>query len=321
MVSVSVTGTAAPAPIHLWFEAEQLLHGEGWMTSDFWAPSAGRFIYQEEQFGPPATACVDLPQPDRWVVWMRSRDETPGQRQAYAVVNGRRSCIMGGTHSGQWVWYAVGVVHGSSAEVAVTQITPAPMNEWIDALVFTNDPAFVPPGTYTGDGYCGYGAASDAERHRRPAWIWWPTQPDPGSVGYYRKTLSVPTPVDRATLSVAALGRSEVWLNGKPVGSDLQPQHVTVYRVARNLRPGDNVLAVRVEHSGTLPGLWVRLDGVAVNGQQFMVVSDMTWQATEKAGADWVLGDFSDLWWNHPCARIGEQDMIGLYEPSVPMAQ
>jgi hypothetical protein len=304
--------------VYIWHEAEALLTGERWLTHHFWAPSGGLFIYAENQWGPPAIGTIKL-WPERWMVWMRCRDETQGLRQACTDVNGRRSYLMGGTDSGQWIWYAVGVVHGDCVELAVHQTSLVPMNEWIDTVLVTNDAGFVPPGCVPSDkGYTDYQVASDPGRGQRPAWIWWPRQPRPGSVGFYRKVFELAETPVAAELRVAALGAHKVWINGKLVLDSFAVDTFRTCEIGRHLHKGKNVVAAQVMHVGFLPGLNVRVAGRIGDEWQTFVVSDLTWCASGSAGPDWTTSACKDLYWCRPWARVGEREHVGFYDQAAP---
>lgn len=304
-------GGAGGQDVYLWYELENWESAEGWGHSNLWAPSGGRFLYPLPG-ADPVNISLRL-SGGEWVVWVRARDETRGMRQGTATVNDKKSYILGGADSGQWIWYHVGFAEGPWLQLALAGLVrELNMDEWFDCLLLTNNLSFVPPGGYTSpEGYTAFNAEEDAEKGHRPAWIWWPTQPQPGTRGYYRNTFELEDMPIKAELSVGAIGRYVVYLNGQEVAKGSKIGELSDYEVTQFCQQGANVLAVEVEHAGFLPGLRIHLEAELPDGNQAKVVSDLTWKSTDAMVQGWLEQDFDDTSWQRPWARIGERDLVG----------
>ena len=317
--SAAQTSSANDGHVYRWYELEKLVHTEGWLTSDFWAPSGGLFSYPLTA-APPANVVLDPVAPGQWAVWLRVRDETAGMRVARATINGRQSYIMGGTNGGQWVWYEVAVVEGEEVDLTLSHVrTQVQMDPWFDALLLTDNLSFVPPGIPPDkDGYTTYQPAEDAEKGRRPAWVWWPEQPQPYTFAYFRKTFDLDEMPTRVAISVGCLGQYVLYLNGQDIGSGLEIGEILEYEVTHLCNQGTNVLAFEVEHAGFLPGLCVHLHARGPDGTESHVVSDLTWRANDTAVARWLDADLDDSSWHRPWARVGERELLGYWDHAPP---
>jgi hypothetical protein len=302
------TIAAAPTPAgqsHLFHEAEKTLQAQGWNTSSYWEPSGGLFLYRLPGGGT-ATAHFDLRSMGPWAVWLRVRDETDGQRQVVAKVNGVQSYVMGGTDAGDWRWCELSVVDSDKIDLEVIPTTPSPMDAWIDAILITDDRGFVPPPKPPSpDGYTAYKAAADLTKAERAGWIWWPATCARGSSGFYRKTFDLAAVPARATLELTATGAVTVWVNGNKAaqGTFVGGQDVTAL-----LLQGKNSVAVQMLHTSVLPGLKLSLLLDLPGGAQTIVRSDLTWKATDNFPAGWGAADFDDSAWSGVFARITDRD-------------
>ncbi|MBU0610481.1 MAG: hypothetical protein KKI08_21540, partial [Armatimonadetes bacterium] len=293
-----------PGPHYVWHEVEKLLAADGWITADFWKPSGGLFLYPVKAV--PAKAHVDLPGDGPWVVWMRLRDETVNQRQFQATINGRLSYVMGGNNTTSWWWWAVDVVNGKSCDVELTNVSAMPMVGWADCLLFTDDLGFVPPSRPTAPkGYTAYDASADADRGRRAAWLWWPMEPPPDTMGRFRHTFDVAQQPAKAALTVAATGPGHAWLNGKEVPGAVGAAGTDVLPLVRK---GSNALALEFKQNGRMPGVKATLTLTYADGTTQTVVTDLTWKAATEAPPNWTSPGFNDAAWSRPFARITEKD-------------
>ena len=298
----------APAPAgqnYLFYEAEKTLQARGWNTSNYWAPSGGLFLYRLPG-GSNATAHFDLRSKGPWAVWLRVRDETDGERQVVAKVNGVPSYVMGGTNAGDWRWCQLSVVNSDKIDLEVIPITPSPMDAWIDAILLTDDPGFIPPPKPPlPDGYTTYQPATDPTKAERAGWVWWPATCAHDSSGFYRKTFDLAAVPTRATLELAASGAATVWINmhRAAVGTSVDGQDVKALLVQ-----GKNQVAVQMVNTSALPGLKLRLVVDLPSGAHVIVRSDPTWKSSGNIPPLWGAVDFDDSAWSRVFARITDRD-------------
>ncbi|MCY3023711.1 MAG: alpha-L-rhamnosidase N-terminal domain-containing protein [Planctomycetota bacterium] len=141
-------------------------------------------------------------------------------------------------------------------------------------------------------------------------WIWHTVEATPApqdfpeGVCYFRAGVTLPAKaqIKSAALIVTADNLYAFHINGKPAGAGHtdpdawnQPKR---FDVAGLLTPGRNVVAV--EATNTAPGwagLLVKLAVELADGQKVVLVSDGSWQCTDKPEKDWSQPAFNDKPW------------------------
>jgi len=141
-------------------------------------------------------------------------------------------------------------------------------------------------------------------------WIWFSQEPAPdpqqfpGGVCYFRAAVTLPekAQVKSAELIITADNLYTFYLNGKPGGEGSanpddwnQPKR---FDVASMLTPGRNLVAVAA--TNTVPGwagLLVKLVVELADGQKSVLVSDGSWQCTDKEEKDWKEAGFTAKAW------------------------
>ena len=123
-----------------------------------------------------------------------------------------------------------------------------------------------------------------------PEWIWHPNDgaaPAADEVRYFRKTFTIDGPVRRATLAVSADNRFTAYVNGAVVGAGKEWQAFPKFDIKANLKPGENVIAIKAENEGGSAGLLAELDFATEEGTRAKVVTDATWTTSTSANANW----------------------------------
>jgi putative heme-binding domain-containing protein len=143
--------------------------------------------------------------------------------------------------------------------------------------------------------------AADAER---PEWIWTRRDAADGEVAYFRKAFSVAGRPAAARLVASCDNRLEVFLNGKPVGTSADWRSPLRSDVLGAMTARDNVLAVRGENEGGAAGLVVRLDLEFPDKSRKVIVSDESWQVSDRAPRGWETREFDASAWK-PAVRLG----------------
>ncbi|MBN2410103.1 family 20 glycosylhydrolase [candidate division KSB1 bacterium] len=124
---------------------------------------------------------------------------------------------------------------------------------------------------------------------------------------YLRKTFSMREPVKKAWLHVIADSHAILWLNGQKVGELLatrtlsavvEAERVKMWNVAKYLKKGGNVLAVRVINykQAVKPSINIILNCPEVNSQ---VTGDETWKILDREEKNWHSPDFVDTNWEN----------------------
>jgi hypothetical protein len=151
-------------------------------------------------------------------------------------------------------------------------------------------------------------------------WIWFPegdpTRDAPVAPRFFRRTFELPEgkPIDRAVLRLTVDDRFTAYLNGRLVGSHSDWMSGREFTdVARLLRPGENVLAVRGENGpapmGANPaGLACNLEVVLGGSETVVLRSDRAWRCSVTEPDGWRDPGFDDGGWvpARIIARFGE---------------
>lgn len=130
-------------------------------------------------------------------------------------------------------------------------------------------------------------------------WIWADATAD-NQIVFLRRTFALARVPRTATLFVSADNFFRLWVNGK-LADESRPdpkdenvwQHVHQVNVARFLKPGQNVLAMRAENAGGAAGAVARLE------IRTPLETDRRWKATTAAGIpeNWASLEFDDAGW------------------------
>lgn len=161
----------------------------------------------------------------------------------------------------------------------------------------------------------------DPEVYRRDSAAVTPTLTEPGSAGYFRRELEIPSLVRRATLYATARGIFELHLNGTRVGSDVfSPEwtdyftriHYRTYDVTGLLRPGPNALGAvlgdgwwsgyvgwqesRARYGSLENSLCVQLEVEFADGRRLVVGTDGSWRCNTGPvlSSDFMMGEDYD---------------------------
>ena len=135
-------------------EAESFADTGGWLVDQQAMDIMGSPYLIAHGMGEPvadAAASVVLPSPGPWRVWVRTRDwtapwnapESPGRFQV--LINGKPLDPVFGVEGAEWHWQDGGTVECADAKIAVALHDLTGFAGRCDALLFSDDPGFVPP--------------------------------------------------------------------------------------------------------------------------------------------------------------------------------
>ncbi len=116
---------------------------------------------------------------------------------------------------------------------------------------------------------------------------------DGTDAGFFRKTFSARSGLQKAVLLGACAGRMTAWVNGERIGEFSGREQAESFDVSRHVHAGANVLAV--EAAGASIALILEL--VFDSGRHEWIVTDGSWLGSARAGADW-----------QPVAALGRVD-------------
>ncbi|MGV3772226.1 MAG: c-type cytochrome [Verrucomicrobiales bacterium] len=137
---------------------------------------------------------------------------------------------------------------------------------------------------------CLAGSQPAAFAAEKPEWIWHDNKgktPADGEVSYFRKSFKIDGKVSKAELSAACDDQATLYLNGKEVLKSPNWNKAVRANVTRELKSGDNVLAVMAKNNAGDAGLVVKLDVTLENGKKFSLYSDRSWVASLKESKEW----------------------------------
>ena len=136
-------------------------------------------------------------------------------------------------------------------------------------------------------------------------WIWQQGAPASGQVVYFRKSFTVGGPVKSAKLLSSCDNAMQLFLNGEKV-ADADDWNAPVKKdVAKQLKPGENVIAVRGQNEDGVAAMVLKLDVVLESGEKQTVVTDETWTTSTAEAPAWQSVAFKPADWK-PAKRIGK---------------
>ncbi|HET6250547.1 MAG TPA: DUF4038 domain-containing protein [Tepidisphaeraceae bacterium] len=145
-------------------------------------------------------------------------------------------------------------------------------------------------------------------------WIWYP-EGDPAvdapiAARFFRRTFELPegARVRHAQLIATADDKCTVWLNGAELGTHAEWKTLLhPGAVAKNLKPGKNVVAIRAENLASKvtknpAGLVCALSIELEDGKTLTISTDAEWRAADAEAANWQQPGFDDAKW--PAVKI-----------------
>jgi alpha-L-rhamnosidase len=139
------------------------------------------------------------------------------------------------------------------------------------------------------------------------AWIWFPegnpATAAPVGTRWFRREVALPADraMQQARLLMTADNEFTVFVNGEEVGGGGNFHVASVFDLATRLKPGRNLLAVRVKNSGDAPnpaGLLGRLEVNFNDGEPLVVATDESWKSTTTETAGWEKAGLDDASWS-----------------------
>ncbi len=154
--------------------------------------------------------------------------------------------------------------------------------------------------------------ASSPLRAQVPEWIWLDhkgASPGDEESAFFRYKFTLPERPKSASLTVACDNSAHVLLNGNPVVENSEWSKPNKISANRDLRAGDNTIAVRAKNAGGPAGLLVKLDLTFADGTKQTIVSDPSWQVSTKEAEGWTTSAFAADGWSKPASlgKVGVQ--------------
>lgn len=120
-----------------------------------------------------------------------------------------------------------------------------------------------------------------------PQWIWDQGQPKNNQVVHFRKTFTVGGPIKSAIFAGSCDNAMKVFINGQPVAKSDSWENVTREDVTRAITVGENVLAIRGQNEGGSAAMLAKLTITPEAGDPLVIVTDSSWQTSEKPVKNW----------------------------------
>jgi len=167
---------------------------------------------------------------------------------------------------------------------------------------------------------------------KNACWIWYPQDSIAAAERFFRKVFTLKN-LSAATLRVTCDNEYSIWLNGDLIGSGKKWDIIDEYEITKNLRPGNNVIAIKARNEGDAAGLIAEIQ--FDNGNNLS--TDSSWRCSATVENEkWLNLDFDDrnwsasqeiatfensLWYNHihgpPKLQRSEKDKTLLPQPTL----
>jgi len=135
----------------------------------------------------------------------------------------------------------------------------------------------------------------------RSSWIWSELGDRPNAeVVYFRKTFELKGGRKAAVLSVTCDNHYEAWINGKLVGKGDNWANPGQFEIRKDVKNGENVIAIRGRNAGGVAGLAASLEITTAKGEKVQVVTDDSWRLSPKEEKSWQEAGFNDSRWSKP---------------------
>jgi putative heme-binding domain-containing protein len=132
-----------------------------------------------------------------------------------------------------------------------------------------------------------------------PEWIWFNDNVNPSAsdqTRYFRKVFEAKQ-FAKAILTIAGDDRATAFLNGKQVAENRNWKNPVSVDVTREVKPGQNVLALRGRNNNSAAGVIAKLEFTLQDGRKQAIATDTSWLASATETPDWEIAAFkADNW-------------------------
>jgi putative membrane-bound dehydrogenase-like protein len=147
-----------------------------------------------------------------------------------------------------------------------------------------------------------------AENWSGASWIW--SDADaladaPNDPVYFRYVIELAEKPQSATVSITVDNKYELFVNGERVGGDDAWETPETLDVAKLLKPGKNVIAIRAANAGGSAGCIAKFTAKLPGGKTVAVGTSNKWKSSTKADDKWLAAAFDDSKWK-PAAVIAD---------------
>jgi hypothetical protein len=139
-----------------------------------------------------------------------------------------------------------------------------------------------------------------------PEWIWHDNKgvaPADNEVRFFRHGFTVEAPVRKAVLTFAGDDRAVAYLNGQEVARNTGWNKAAIVDVTKQLRTGQNLLALRGQNNSGDAAIIAKLDLTTGDNGTRSVVTAADWISSANGGSDWATPDFATTDWTRVVSR------------------
>jgi len=158
-----------------------------------------------------------------------------------------------------------------------------------------------------------------------PEWLWSGGQgAAAGSeeVRFFRKTFQPPAGFTRAVLTTTGDDRVTAYVNGEQVAQNRSWDKAISVDVTKQIKAGDNVLALRGRNNNGNSGVIAKLEFTLKDNTKQSIVTDTSWLSAAKETDGWQTAAFKADDWTKPVSRgkLGVQPWGDVMAPPVATA-
>ncbi|MDB6123040.1 MAG: heme-binding protein [Pedosphaera sp.] len=146
----------------------------------------------------------------------------------------------------------------------------------------------------------GVSLAVNSVRAEVPEWIWFDNQgakPADNEIRYFRKSFIIEGKVSQATLSAAGDDEIMVYVNGRKVIDAGGWNQATFVDVAKDLRQGENVIAIRGKNATGDAAVIAMLEFDLGKRRKQFLLTDASWVSSATAGTNWFARNLDASSW------------------------
>ncbi|MBM3832838.1 MAG: c-type cytochrome [Verrucomicrobia bacterium] len=158
-----------------------------------------------------------------------------------------------------------------------------------------------------------------------PEWIWHDNKgaaPKDDEVRLFRKSFQVDNPVTKAVLTAAGDDQATVFINGRQVIANRGWERPATANVAREIKAGENLIAVRGRNTSSAAAIIVKLELTLQNERKQTIVSDTSWTSSSSELNNWFTPSFDPIGWTKVVShgQLGVQPWGNVMAPRVATA-
>ncbi len=125
------------------------------------------------------------------------------------------------------------------------------------------------------------------------AWVWQSATPGETEKVFFRREFQLPPDVASASITVLCDNWHHLFINGEDLGMGADWSHPFSYNVLPHLKLGEkNLIAIEGRNEGGAAGMALRFSATLRDKKKLTVVSDSSWQCTNKATSGWQNLEF-----------------------------